>query len=87
MTPWTIARQAPLTMEFSRQEFWRELTFPTPGDSLNLGIEPTPLASPDWQADSLPLAPPWKPLSVTLLVRFLQLNAQRQFMNLDWVLT
>ena len=64
MTPCTVARQAPLTMEFSRQEFWRELPFPTPGDSLNLGTEPTSLASPDWQADSLPLAPPLEtPLS------------------------
>ena len=32
--------------------------FPTPRDSLKLGIEPTSLASPDWQVDSLPLAPP-----------------------------
>ena len=63
-TPLTVARQAPLTMEFSRQEFWRELPFPTPRDSLNLGIEPTSLASPDWQVESLPLAPPWDaPLS------------------------
>ena len=31
-TPWTVARQAPLSMEFSRQEFWNGLPFPSPGD-------------------------------------------------------
>ena len=34
-TPWTRARQAPLSMEFSRQEYWSELTFPTPKGKLN----------------------------------------------------
>ena len=38
-TPWTAARQAPLAMEFSRQEYWSELPFPPPGDLLNPGIE------------------------------------------------
>ena len=46
MTPWTVARQAPLSMEFSRQECWRELPFPTPGELPNPGIEPLSLASP-----------------------------------------
>ena len=36
-TPWTVACQAPLSMEFSRQEYWRGLLFPTPGDPLNWG--------------------------------------------------
>ena len=39
-TPWTIARQAPLSMEFSRQEYWSGLPFPSPGDLLDPGIEP-----------------------------------------------
>ena len=39
-TPWTIALQVPLSMEFSRQEYWGELPFPTPGDLPNPGIEP-----------------------------------------------
>jgi len=43
---WTIAHQAPLSMEFSRQEYWSRLPFPTPGDLLNPGIEPLSLASP-----------------------------------------
>ena len=53
-TPWTVARQAPLSMEFSRQEYWRGLPFPSPGDLPDLGIEPWPAAL---QADSLHSAP------------------------------
>ena len=43
-TPWTIACQAPLSMEFSRQEYWSGLPFPSSGDLPNPGIEPTPPA-------------------------------------------
>ena len=48
-TPWAAA-QALLSMEFSRQEYWSGLTFPSPGDLSDLGIEP---GSPALQADSL----------------------------------
>ena len=41
VTPWTLAHQVPLSMEFSRQEYWNGLPFPTPGNLLNPGIEPT----------------------------------------------
>ena len=44
-TPWTLARQAPLSMEFSRKEYWSRLPFPSPGDLPNLKTEPTSLAS------------------------------------------
>ena len=50
-TPWTVARQAPLSMGFSRQEYWSGLPFPSPGDLPNPGIEP---GSPALWADSLP---------------------------------
>ena len=50
-TPWTVACQAPLSMGFSRQEYWSVLPFPSPGDLPNPGIEP---GSPALQADSLP---------------------------------
>ena len=50
MTPWTIARQAPLSMEFSRQEYWSGLPFPFPGNLPDPGIEPGFLAL---QVDSL----------------------------------
>ena len=51
MTPRAAARQAPLSMGFSRQEHWSGLPFPPPGDLPDPGIEPR---SPAWQADSLP---------------------------------
>ena len=50
-TPWTIARQAPLSMGFSRQEYWRGLPFPSPGNLPYPGVES---GSPALQADSLP---------------------------------
>ena len=49
--PWTLARQAPLSMGFSRQEYWSGLPFPSPGDLPYPGIEPW---SPALQADDLP---------------------------------
>ena len=45
-TPWTAARQAPLSMEFSRQEYWNGLPCPPPGDPPNPGTEPMSLVSP-----------------------------------------
>ena len=51
VTPWTVGHQAPLSMGFSRQEYWSGLPFPTPGDLPNPGIEPR---SPALWADSLP---------------------------------
>ena len=45
-TPWIVACQAPLPMEFFRQEYWSGVPFPTPGDLFNSGVEPMSLASP-----------------------------------------
>ena len=45
-TPWTVALQAPLSMGFSRQEYWSGLPCPPPGNLPNPGIEPTALSSP-----------------------------------------
>ena len=44
VTPWTVARQAPLSMGVSRQEYWSGLPFPSPGDLPDPGIEPGPPA-------------------------------------------
>ena len=57
MTPWTVAYQAPQSVEFSRQEYWSGLPFPSPGDLPNPGIEP---GSPALQADALPSELPGK---------------------------
>ena len=46
VTPQTVACQVPLPIEFSRQEYWIGLLFPTPEDLSNLGIEPTSPVSP-----------------------------------------
>ena len=54
-TPWTVAYQAPLSMGFSRQEYWSGLPFPSPGDLPYPGIEPV---SPALQTDTLPSEPP-----------------------------
>ena len=51
MTQWTVARQAPLSVELSRQEHWSGLPFPAPGDLPDPGIKPI---SPTLEADSLP---------------------------------
>ena len=58
-TPWTVAHQAPLSMGFSRPEYWSGLPFPSPGDLPNWGIEPRP---PALQADFLPSELQGKPL-------------------------
>ena len=55
-TLWTVAHQDPLSMEFSRQEYWSGLPFPFPGDLPDQGIEPASPAVPASQMDSLPLS-------------------------------
>ena len=69
VTLWTVARQAPLSMGFSRQEYWGGLPFPPPGR-----IFPTQRSNPHllcllhWQVGSLPLAPPEKPIDAEVTV-------------------
>ena len=50
MTPWIVAHQAPLSMGFSRQEYWSGLPFPFPGDLPDPVIKP---GSPALELDSL----------------------------------
>ena len=57
LTPWTAAHQGPLSLGFSREEYWSGLPFPPPGDRPDPRIEPT---SPALQVGSLSLAPPGK---------------------------
>ena len=58
VTPWTVAHKAPLSIDFSRQDYWSGLPFPSLGDLSNSGIK---LGSPALQADSLPSEPSGKP--------------------------
>ena len=60
-TLWTVAHYAPLSMGFSRQEYWSGLPFPSPGDLPDPGIKPR---SPALQADALTSEPPGKPPGV-----------------------
>ena len=60
-TPWTVAVQASLSMEFSRQEYWSGLPFASPGDLPNPGTEPR--SSALW-ANSLTSEPPGKPWKI-----------------------
>ena len=65
-TPWTVAHQTPLSVEFSRQEYWSALSFLPPGDLPNPGVKPVSLCLLHWQVDSLPLVPSGKPLEEVL---------------------
>ena len=70
-TPWTVACQAPLSMGFSRQEYWGVFPAPPPGDLPHPGIKMSLLCLWHWQMDSLPLAPPGEPLKECLFSELL----------------
>ena len=70
VSPWTAARRAPLSVGFSRQEYWNGLPCPPPGDLPNPRIKPVSLLSNlHWQAGALPLAPPEKPTGKLMVER------------------
>ena len=71
VTPWTVDRHAPLSIGFSRQEYWSGLPCPPPGDLPNSGIKPR---SPAFQADSLPSEPPGKAKESLTHIHVLPLN-------------
>ena len=60
MTPWTVACQAPLSIECSRREYWSGLPFPSPGDLPDTGVEPT---TPALAGEFFTSEPPGKPKS------------------------
>ena len=62
VTPWTAAGQAPLSMELSRQEYWSELLFPTPGDLPDPGIKLLSLVFLALAGGFFTTAPPRKPI-------------------------
>ena len=67
-TQWGVACQAPLSMEFSRQEYWSGLPFPTPRDLPNPGIEPASPSSPALAEGFFTTEPPGSPNICQLLL-------------------
>ena len=65
-TLWTVARQAPLSSEFPRQEYWSGLPFPPPGDPPDPGLNSGLLCLLHWQVSSLPLLLSGKPLGAEI---------------------
>ena len=61
VTPWTVAPKSPLSMEFSRQEYWSELQFPTPEDLPDPGFELLSLESPPLAGGVFTIVLPEKP--------------------------
>ena len=61
VTPWTVACKAPLSVGFPREEYWSGLLFPSPGDLLHPGMEPT--------FDSLPLSHQGSPIDIQRYIR------------------
>ena len=60
--PWTVAHQTPLSTEFSRQEYWSGLPFPSPGNIPDTGVEPESLSSSALAGRFFTTEPPRKPL-------------------------
>ena len=65
VTPWTVSYQAPLSMEFSKQEYWSRLPFLTPGDLPNPGIKLMPLGSPALVSGCFTTVLPGKPINIS----------------------
>ena len=63
--PWTVAHHAPLSMGFSRQEYWSGLLYPPPGDLPNPGIEPMSLMSPGLAGKFFTTSTTLEPLNVS----------------------
>ena len=81
MTQWTIATQAPLSMEFSSQEYWSGLLFPSLGDLPHPGIK---LRSPTLQGDALPSEPPGQPIDIHISILFFKiLFPYRSLQNIE----
>ena len=68
-TQWTVTHQVPLYMGFSKQEYWRGLLSPSPGDVPDSGNEPASLMSPALVGGSLPLAPPLLQYHVSIFLK------------------
>ena len=83
VTSWTVARQAPLSMDFPRQDYWSGLPFPHPRDLPNPRIEPASPASPALAGRFLTTEPPRKPALATFLNSISILSLP--FSEMSWI--
>ena len=86
-TSWTVAYQAPLSMEFSSQEYWSRLPFPTPGDLPDPGIKPTSHVSPALAGGFFTTLPPGKSIALPKVLHFLQIKSLWQPCVVRWWLS
>ena len=82
MTPWTTAHQAPLPMEFSRQEYSSGVPFPTPGHLPGPGLEPMSLVSPALAGGFFTTEPPGQP---SLVVQWIKIHLPMKETQEMWV--
>ena len=91
-TPWTVAHQAPLSMGFSRQEYWSGLPYPPPGGFPNPGIKLSSLMSPALAGGFFSSGATWEapecvyPLSVTVQQITPKLSALQQWLSFPVIL-
>ena len=83
-TPWTVAGQAPLSMGFSRKEYWSGLLCPSPGDLPNPGIEPASLVSPALAGRFFTASATWESLFSLYMHQLFYLKF---FLTTEWSLT
>ena len=86
VTPWTVARQAPLSIEFSRQEYYSGLPFPTLGNLPNSGTEPMCLVSSVLAGRFFTTMPPGKPLLKSTWGQLENVNQQDK-LSAQWMPT
>ena len=90
-TIWTVGHQAPVSMEFSRQKYWSGLSFPTPGELPDPGMEPPSLMDPALAGGFLTTVPPAKPLKIfrvffCSVFAFSYVNIQFMYSHLELLL-
>ena len=74
VTPWTVVRQAPLSMGFSRQEYWSGVQFPSPGNLPDPGIKPVSLISPALVGGFFTTSATWEAYSISLAIREMKIK-------------
>ena len=78
VTPWTVARQAPLSIGFPRQQYWSRLPVPSPGDLPNPGIE---LMSPELAGGFFTVEPPGRPITTYKFFNFKKIPLKLPFVH------